>query len=197
MSVMPSSSTSEEPGSSTTIALTLPRRHYKKDSRFVNDLYTLTYDDNESLDTVKLKSVFNQPVHSLTVRYIWKYIRRLYTNNINKPKNYYIRIVSKPWAYLDRVNYCLCNIVYRMYVKGSWLIIWLQYIKLHLVWLYFVFIHLPRFWYFCGTLTILCASSTTTIILQCLMHVLIPLNYTSILHSCPNNRQNHVSLRMI
>lgn len=29
-----------------------PRRHYKKDSRFVHDLYTLTYDENESLDTV-------------------------------------------------------------------------------------------------------------------------------------------------
>lgn len=36
-----------------------PRRHYKKDSRFVNDLYTLTYDDHESLDTVQLFSVFN------------------------------------------------------------------------------------------------------------------------------------------
>ena len=36
-----------------------PKRHYKKDSRFVNDLYTLTYDDNESLDTVELFSVFN------------------------------------------------------------------------------------------------------------------------------------------
>lgn len=36
-----------------------PRRHYKKDSRFVNDLYTLTYDDHESLDTVELLSVFN------------------------------------------------------------------------------------------------------------------------------------------
>lgn len=28
------------------------RRHYKKDSRFVLDLYTLTYDSHESLDSI-------------------------------------------------------------------------------------------------------------------------------------------------
>lgn len=28
------------------------RRHYKKDSRFVLDLYTLTYDSHESLDSL-------------------------------------------------------------------------------------------------------------------------------------------------
>ena len=27
------------------------KRHYKKDSRYVNDLYTLTYDNHESLYT--------------------------------------------------------------------------------------------------------------------------------------------------
>lgn len=32
----------------------LTRRHYKKDSRFVFDLYTLCYDENESVDTVEL-----------------------------------------------------------------------------------------------------------------------------------------------
>lgn len=33
------------------------KRHYKKDSRYVNDLYTLTYDNHESLeDTVELIS---------------------------------------------------------------------------------------------------------------------------------------------
>lgn len=42
--------------------VTFPKRHYKKDSRFVNDLYTLTYGDNESLDTVELLSVFNETV---------------------------------------------------------------------------------------------------------------------------------------
>lgn len=37
------------------------RRHYKKDSRYVNDLYTLTYDNHESLDTVELiSSVYNR-----------------------------------------------------------------------------------------------------------------------------------------
>lgn len=30
------------------------RRHYKKDSRFVFDLYTLCYDEHESVDTVEL-----------------------------------------------------------------------------------------------------------------------------------------------
>ncbi len=29
-----------------------PRRHYKKDTRFLLDLYHLTYDDHESLDTL-------------------------------------------------------------------------------------------------------------------------------------------------
>lgn len=29
----------------------LEKRHYKKDSRFVLDLYTLTYDSHESLDS--------------------------------------------------------------------------------------------------------------------------------------------------
>lgn len=32
------------------------KRHYKKDSRYVNDLYTLTYDNHESLDTIELIS---------------------------------------------------------------------------------------------------------------------------------------------
>lgn len=37
------------------------KRHYKKDSRYVNDLYTLTYDNHESLDTIELiSSVFNK-----------------------------------------------------------------------------------------------------------------------------------------
>lgn len=30
----------------------LVKRHYKKDSRFVLDLYTLTYDSHESLDSL-------------------------------------------------------------------------------------------------------------------------------------------------
>lgn len=45
----------------------MPKRHYKKDSRFTNDLYTLTYDDNESLDTVELLSVFNTTVSSIYI----------------------------------------------------------------------------------------------------------------------------------
>lgn len=38
------------------------QRTYKKDSRFVNDLYTLTYDDHESLDSVRLFSTFANQV---------------------------------------------------------------------------------------------------------------------------------------
>jgi hypothetical protein len=30
----------------------LDKRHYKKDSRFVLDLYTLTYDSHESVDSL-------------------------------------------------------------------------------------------------------------------------------------------------
>lgn len=48
----------------------MPKRHYKKDSRFTNDLYTLTYDDNESLDTVELLSVFNATVSTRTLHAI-------------------------------------------------------------------------------------------------------------------------------
>lgn len=43
---------------------TFDKRHYKKDSRFVNDLYTLTYDEHESLDTVRLFSSFANQVSS-------------------------------------------------------------------------------------------------------------------------------------
>lgn len=42
------------------------KRHYKKDSRFVNDLYTLTYDDHESLDSVRLFSSFANQVSTIT-----------------------------------------------------------------------------------------------------------------------------------
>lgn len=45
------------------------KRHYKKDSRYVNDLYTLTYDEHESLDTVKLFSIFNDEEVSLCQMY--------------------------------------------------------------------------------------------------------------------------------
>lgn len=34
------------------------RREYKKDSLFVFDLYTLTYDNHESLDSISARSVF-------------------------------------------------------------------------------------------------------------------------------------------
>lgn len=43
-------------------SLPFDKRHYKKDSRFVNDLYTLTYDDHESLDSVRLFSSFANQV---------------------------------------------------------------------------------------------------------------------------------------
>lgn len=49
------------------------KRHYKKDSRFVNDLYTLTYDDDESLDTVQLiSSVYNRKEALEVSSYIMK-----------------------------------------------------------------------------------------------------------------------------
>lgn len=46
----------------TSLPYSFDRRHYKKDSRFVNDLYTLTYDEHESLDTVRLFSSFANQV---------------------------------------------------------------------------------------------------------------------------------------
>lgn len=41
----------------------LDRRHYKKDSRFVLDLYTLTYDSHESLDSLGDLSNVSYPVN--------------------------------------------------------------------------------------------------------------------------------------
>lgn len=51
-----------ETTSLTSLPFTFDRRHYKKDSRFVNDLYTLTYDEHESLDSVRLFSTFANQV---------------------------------------------------------------------------------------------------------------------------------------
>lgn len=49
------------------------KRHYKKDSRFVNDLYTLTYDDHESLDSVRLFSTFANQVSVIVHQFTWNY----------------------------------------------------------------------------------------------------------------------------
>lgn len=56
------------------LPFTFDRRHYKKDSRFVNDLYTLTYDEHESLDTVRLFSSFANQVsrHTESVILLFK-----------------------------------------------------------------------------------------------------------------------------
>lgn len=51
-----------EPTSLSSLPYAYDKRHYKKDSRFVNDLYTLTYDDHESLDSVRLFSSFANQV---------------------------------------------------------------------------------------------------------------------------------------
>jgi uncharacterized protein (UPF0305 family) len=40
------------------------RRHYKKDSRYVNDLYTLTYDNCESLNTISLISSIHNTINT-------------------------------------------------------------------------------------------------------------------------------------
>jgi hypothetical protein len=44
-------------------AKVLRLRQYKKDSIYVNDLYTLTYDNHESLDMVKLISAIKDVRH--------------------------------------------------------------------------------------------------------------------------------------
>lgn len=50
------------------LPFTFDKRHYKKDSRFVNDLYTLTYDEHESLDSVRLFSTFANRVSGKTTK---------------------------------------------------------------------------------------------------------------------------------
>lgn len=44
----------------------LLRRHYKKDSRFVLDLYTLTYDNHESLDSLGDLSAVSKVLRVIT-----------------------------------------------------------------------------------------------------------------------------------
>lgn len=53
---------------------TYDRRHYKKDSRFVNDLYTLTYDEHESLDTVRLFASFANQVSLTGMLYLRDFV---------------------------------------------------------------------------------------------------------------------------
>jgi hypothetical protein len=55
------------------------RRHYKKDSRYVNDLYTLTYDNHESLeDTVELISslYFRTDIVDVSCTPRWKFLAK-------------------------------------------------------------------------------------------------------------------------
>lgn len=78
------------------------RRHYKKDSRFVLDLYTLTYDSHESLDSLgdlNAVSLFLAPVEYLLdqISYIVKK-NYTYSRMLNK---YVIIKIFRPW-------YCLC-----------------------------------------------------------------------------------------
>lgn len=41
------------------------KRHYKKDSLYVNDLYTLTFDENETVESL------DESVSTLLVSVIW------------------------------------------------------------------------------------------------------------------------------
>lgn len=52
----------DEPSSLCSLPHSFDKRHYKKDTRFVNDLYTLTYLQHESLDSVRLFSSFANQV---------------------------------------------------------------------------------------------------------------------------------------
>lgn len=61
------------PTSLNSLPYAFDKRHYKKDSRFVNDLYTLTYDDHESLDSVRLFSSFANQVSANYLHIIDKY----------------------------------------------------------------------------------------------------------------------------
>lgn len=60
------------------------RRHYKKDSRYVNDLYTLTYDNHESLymtsDFVSLHNTINSNINNSSYNVIEA------DNNVSFPK---------------------------------------------------------------------------------------------------------------
>lgn len=45
------------------------KRHYKKDSRFVCDLYTITYDNHESLEHLSILNAVNSEAYHVNNRY--------------------------------------------------------------------------------------------------------------------------------
>ncbi|KAG5674725.1 hypothetical protein PVAND_004677 [Polypedilum vanderplanki] len=87
------------------------KRHYKKDSRYVNDLYTLTYDNHESLDTVELisslyfrtditddKSIDNQ-------RYVGRRLTMGYTDRLIRNANLHYRLAHAKDVALRQFEY--------------------------------------------------------------------------------------------
>lgn len=58
------------------------KRHYKKDSRFVCDLYTITYDNHESLEHLSILNAVNSEAYHVNNNY------RDYDNKIQKNINF-------------------------------------------------------------------------------------------------------------
>jgi hypothetical protein len=66
------------------------RRHYKKDSRYVNDLYTLTYDNHESLyATNELLSSLHLTINNVTSN------NSVEENNVSSLEHF---LVQQMWA---------------------------------------------------------------------------------------------------
>lgn len=66
------------------------RRHYKKDSRYVNDLYTLTYDNHESLyATTELLSSLHLTINNVTSN------NSVEENNVSSLEHF---LVQQMWA---------------------------------------------------------------------------------------------------
>lgn len=45
------------------------KRHYKKDSRFLCDLYTITYDNHESLEHLSILNAVNSEAYNVNNNY--------------------------------------------------------------------------------------------------------------------------------
>lgn len=112
-----------ETTSLTSLPFTFDKRHYKKDSRFVNDLYTLTYDDHESLDSVRLFSTFaNQVSGNLSVRAcvcIWIAQRYLFLTNPFISNFQHTCEFVCVWEFAQNINFCFGLVFHNLFFVFS------------------------------------------------------------------------------
>jgi hypothetical protein len=56
------------------------RRHYKKDSRYLLDLYTLTFDENETVDEIEVRT--NRQIMTQLAFYVATWVENVFMSAI-------------------------------------------------------------------------------------------------------------------